>query len=185
MRLVSVQVGTPRTRPRPDQPGKRWRSAIYKTPVAGPVMLRTRNLDGDRQGDLKVHGGPNQAALLYSADNYAKWKAEGFDFEPGSFGENLTVSGLDETTVCLGDIYRIGGAVVQVTKARGPCYKLQYRTGVPDLIKRVLANGRSGWYVRVLEEGPVAAGDEIFRLQRLAAGESLADPVPEGNPVLT
>jgi len=148
-------------------------------------MLRRNNLDGDRQGDLRVHGGPNQAALMYSAGNYAKWQAEGFDFEPGSFGENLTVSGLDETTVRLGDIYRIGPAVVQVTKARGPCYKLQYRTGVPDLIKRVLANGRSGWYVRVLEEGAVAAGQEIVLLHRPSAGESLADPVPEGDPVLT
>jgi MOSC domain-containing protein YiiM len=148
-------------------------------------MLRRTNLDGDRQGDLKVHGGHSQAALMYSADNYAKWRAEGFEFEPGSFGENLTVSGLDETTVRHGDIYQVGGAVVQVTKARGPCYKLQYRTGVPDMIKRVLANGRSGWYVRVLQEGPVAAGQEIVPLQRLAAGEPLADPMPEGDPVLT
>jgi MOSC domain-containing protein YiiM len=142
-------------------------------------------VDGDRQAALNVHGGPDQAALLYSADNYAKWKAEGFEFEPGSFGENLTVSGLDETTVCLGDIYEIGGAVVQVTKARGPCYKLQYRTGVPDMIKRVLANGRSGWYVRVLEEGPIEAGQEVVLLKRLAAGETLAHPMPEFDPVLS
>ena len=149
-------------------------------------MLRSTNLDGDRQGDLRVHGGPDQAALLYSADNYARWRAEGFDFEPGSFGENLTVSGLDETTVCRGDIYAIGDAVVvQVTRPRGPCYKLQYRTGVPDMIKRVLANGRSGWYVRVLKEGPVEAGQEIVLLKRLAPGEPLANPVPEGDPVLT
>jgi len=172
-------------RPKPGQPGHRWRSAIYKTAVLGPVMLRRTNLDGDRQGDPRVHGGPDQAALMYSADNYAKWRAEGFDFEPGSFGENLTVTGLDETTVWVGDIYEIGAAVVQVTKARGPCYKLQYRTGVPDLIKRVLANGRSGWYVRVLREGLVEAGQEIVLLKRLAAGEPLADPVPEGDPVLT
>jgi len=148
-------------------------------------MLRRTNLDGDRQGDRRVHGGLDQAALMYSADNYAKWKAEGFEFEPGSFGENLTVSGLDETTVCRGDIYRIGGAVVRVTRARGPCYKLQYRTGVPDMIKRVLANGRSGWYVRVLEEGPIEAGQAIVLLKRFASGEPLADPVPEGDPVLS
>jgi len=172
-------------RPKPVQPGHRWRSAIYKTPARGAVMLTRGGLDGDAQADLRGHGGPDQAALLYSADNYARWRTEGFDFEAGSFGENLTVSGLDETTVCAGDIYQVGESVLQVTKARGPCYKLQYRTGVPDMIKRVLANGRSGWYVRVLTEGLVEAGDEISLLERLAAGKPLADPVPEGDPLLT
>ena len=147
-------------------------------------MLRLRNVDGDRQGDLRVHGSPDQAALLYSADNYDRWRAEGFDFEPGSFGENLTVRGLDETTVCAGDIHQVGEAVIQVTELRGPCYKLQYRTGVPDMIKRVLANHRSGWYVRVLQEGLIEAGQDIVLLKRFATGEPLADPVPEADPVL-
>ncbi|MEP7105170.1 MAG: MOSC domain-containing protein [Chloroflexota bacterium] len=150
----------------------------------GPAMLRLRNVDGDRQGDLRVLGSAEQAALLYSADNYDRWRAEGFDFEPGSFGENLTVRGLDETTVFAGDIYQVGEAVIQVTELRGPCYKLQYRTGVPDMIKRVLANHRSGWYVRVLQEGLIEAGQDIVLLKRLAPGEPLAYPVPEADPVL-
>jgi len=172
-------------RPKPDKPGHRWRSAIYKTPVGGPVMVRFRNLDGDRQGDLRVHGGPDQAALMYSADNYDRWRAEGFDFEPGSFGENLTVRGLDERTARTGDILEIGEAVFQVTELRGPCYKLQYRTGVPDMIKRVLANGRSGWYLRVLREGLIEAGQQIVLRDRLAPGKPLADAMPEGDPVLS
>jgi MOSC domain-containing protein YiiM len=147
-------------------------------------MLRYTNVDGDRQADLRVHGSLDQAALMYSAGNYVKWAADGFHFEPGNFGENLTVSGLDETTVCAGDIYSVGAAVIQVTEVRGPCYKLQYRTGIPDMIRRVLANGRSGWYVRVLQEGLIEAGQEILLLKRLAPGKPLADSVPEADLVL-
>jgi MOSC domain-containing protein YiiM len=172
-------------RPKPDQPCHRWRSAIYKTPVEGPVMVRHTNLEGDGQADLRVHGGPDQAALMYSADNYDRWRAEGFDFEPGSFGENLTVRGLDERSACAGDILEIGEAVFQVTEQRGPCYKLQYRTGVPDMIKRVLSNGRSGWYLRVLREGLIEAGQEIVLRDRPAPGKPLTYPVPEGDPVLS
>src|SRR5581483_10380220 len=155
-------------RPRPEKAGKTWRSAVYKEPLAGPVMLRAGNLHGDQQADLRVHGGPNRAVLIYSAGHYPLWTAElGRALPFGSFGENFTVTGFDESTANLGDIYAVGDeAIVQLTQLRGPCYKLQYRTGVPDMIDRVLANGRGGVYARVLQEGMVAVGDRVQLLRR-------------------
>lgn len=125
-------------------------------------MLRTLNLDGDRQADLRVHGGPERAVMLYAAGHYRLWEAEiGRRLDHGSFGETFTVEGLDEWSACIGDVLEVGQAVIQLTEVRGPCYKVVYRTGVPDMIQRIEASGRSGFYARVLREGVLEAGDQI------------------------
>jgi MOSC domain-containing protein YiiM len=130
-------------------------------------MLAAGNLDGDRQADLRVHGGPDRAVLVYGAEHYAEWATElGRELPYGSFGENFTVTGWDNATANLGDIYQVGPAIIQLTQHRGPCYKLQYRTEVPDMIERVLASGRGGIYARVLQVGLVQVGDEVELLRR-------------------
>ena len=170
--LVSVQVGTPRFLGTdvglPEQLDHRWRSAFFKEPVLGPVMLRFTNLEGDRQADPRVHGGPEMAVLAYSADHYPAWRAElGIaEMGPGGFAENFTISGQDELSVCIGDVYRVGEATVQVSQPRGPCYKISYRWKRPDLLGRCESNGRHGWYLRVLDEGLVAAGLPVELLER-------------------
>ena len=163
MKIVSIQVGRPRTVPPTGdgQPWDReWRTAFWKEAVQGPVMLRATNLEGDGQADLDVHGGPDQAVLCYSADHYPAWREElGLpEMSHGGFGENFTISGQDERSVCIGDVYRVGEAVVQVAKPRGPCYKISWRWRRRDLTSRVESSGRHGWYVRVLVEGEVEAG---------------------------
>jgi MOSC domain-containing protein YiiM len=171
-RLVSVQVGTPRllgpdvglARPL----DHRWRSAFVKHRVDGPVRVNRLNVEGNQVADRKGHGGPDMAVLAYSAEHYPLWRAElGIEeIGPGGFGENFTISGQDEQTVNIGDVYRIGGALVQVSQPRGPCYKISYRWKRPDLLGRCEDNGRHGWYLRVLEEGPVEAGDPVELLER-------------------
>ena len=158
MKLVSVQVGRPRT--------VRWRgkavsTGIYKEPVAGRIMLRRNNLDGDRQADLTVHGGLDKAVYVYPSEHYPIWQAElpGMRLPYGIFGENFTTEGLDESSVHIGDQFRIGGALVEVTQPRMPCYKLGIRFGRPDMPKRFHASGRCGFYLAVLQEGEVGAGD--------------------------
>ena len=171
-RLVSIQVGTPRLLWRDvglAQPLKRsWRSAFVKEPVAGEVYLGKTNLAGDRQADPRFHGGPDMAVLCYSADHYPDWRArlqiEGMG--PGGFGENFTISGQDELSVCIGDVYRVGEARVQVSQPRGPCYKISYRWRRPDLLGMVEESGRHGWYLRVLDEGSVRAGLPVELLER-------------------
>jgi MOSC domain-containing protein YiiM len=177
--LVSIQVGKPRFHG-PDvglaEPlDHRWHSAFFKEPVAGPVMLRSTNLEGDRQADPRVHGGPEMAVLAYSADHYPDWRAElGIpEMGPGGFAENFTISGQDELTVCIGDVYRVCAATVQISQPRGPCYKISYRWKRPDLLKRCESNGRHGWYLRVLEEGLVEAGQPIELLERPNPGWSV------------
>jgi MOSC domain-containing protein YiiM len=135
-------------------------------------MLRTANLDGDEQADLRVHGGPGKAVCVYSADHYPAWRQElGLaSMEPGAFGENFTVSGHTESDVCIGDIYRIHEAIVVVSQPRTPCWKLARRWNVPDLPRRFLRSGRTGWYLRVAQEGHV---------QRDAVFELLARPYPK------
>lgn len=130
-------------------------------------MLRRDNLEGDRQADPRVHGGPERAVMLYGAGRYPLWAAElEREFEYGAFGENLTVEGFDEETACLGDVYRVGEATIQLSEVRGPCFKVQYRTGVPDLIDRINSTGRSGVYARVLEEGDLQPGDPVDLVER-------------------
>jgi MOSC domain-containing protein YiiM len=166
-KLVSIQVALPHDYPADaEEPG--WTSAIGKQPVSGPVRLSRLNLAGDYQADQRVHGGPDQAVLAYAAAHYPLWRAEleRPDFPYGAFGENFTVDGLDEGSVCLGDVYAVGGVVLEVTAPRGPCWKIARRHGIPDLTLRVQRNGRVGWYHRVLNEGDVQAGQELRLVQR-------------------
>jgi MOSC domain-containing protein YiiM len=143
-----------------------WFSAIFKSPVIGPVALSKRNLAGDAQADLRVHGGPHKAVMAYSAEHYPLWRAElglqEAQFPFGAFGENLTISGLNEENVCIGDIHQIGTTVLQVSQPRSPCWKLARKWQMPDLPKKFVANKRSGWYYRVLEEGELQSGDEVL-----------------------
>jgi MOSC domain-containing protein YiiM len=170
--LVSIQVGTPRLRDREvglRRPlDRRWLTAFAKHPVQGPVRLGRLNLEGDRVADKLGHGGPDMAVLAYSADHYPGWREElGIaEMGPGGFAENFTVSGQDELSVAIGDVYRVGGAVVQVSQPRGPCYKISYHWKRPDLLGRCEASGRHGWYLRVLEEGMVEAGQSVDLVER-------------------
>lgn len=169
--ILSIQAALPRevsATEAPDPGGKAWRTGFFKTPVAGPAMLRRTNLDGDGQGDLKNHGGPDKAALCYAAAHYPLWRTElGWpDLPHGAFAENFTIADLDEAAVCIGDLYAVGGALVQVSQPRQPCWKITARWRMPDLTDRVLKSGRTGWYVRVLQEGVVRAGDRVQLMER-------------------
>ena len=165
MRLVSVQVGTPITVGNPDAEDRMERaftSAIWKAPVSGTVLAGRLGLSGDAVANTKVHGGPDQALLMYAAAHYPAWEAElGRPMGPGAFGENLTVDGLDEDSTCIGDVVDLGAVTLQVTQPRQPCATLARRHQVPDMIAIVRQNGRSGWYLRVLAGGPVEAGQAI------------------------
>ena len=152
-------------------------TGIYKEPVAGRVMLRTLNLDGDRQADLSVHGGPEKAVYVYPSEHYAFWKQElpDMDLPWGIFGENFTTEGMFETEINIGDRFRIGSAEVMVTQPRMPCYKLGIRFGRTDIIKRFLASERSGFYLSVLQEGAVGTGDEFELIRKNLSGVRVVD----------
>ena len=165
MKVLSIQVGRPRK--------VTWRrrmvkTGIYKDPVVGRIMLRRNNLEGDEQADLRVHGGWEKAVYVYPSEHYSFWRSElpGIPLSYGMFGENFTTEGLDEWSVCIGDQYRIGSAVVEVTQPRMPCYKLGVRFGRPDMPQRFHASGRCGFYLAVVKEGEVGAGDVWERLVR-------------------
>jgi len=144
-----------------------WRTGYIKTPVAGRIWLGQHNLAGDGQADRKHHGGPDQALLAYSADHYEEWNAElGIALPPGAFGENFTITGLSEDSVCIGDIYAVGEARIQVSQPRQPCANIAHRWNNPQLTKRVEQSGRTGWYLRVLQEGYVEAGLPLAMLER-------------------
>lgn len=159
-RLLSVNVGLPRD---VIWQGRTVRTGIWKTPVAGPRMVRRLNIDGDGQGDLGGHGGERRAVYVYQLDSYRYWERElgRSDFVYGQFGENFTVDGMTDKEVCIGDRYRIGGAVFEVTQPRVTCYRLGIRMNEPDMAALLVKHGRPGFYFRVLEEGEVKAGDEI------------------------
>ena len=162
--ILSIQVGLPQIlgSPLADDPAERtWRSAILKLPVPGSVLVGRTNLEGDGQADLRLHGGEDKAVYAYPAEHYPLWQAE-LDLAElpyGGFGENLTVSGLLEFEVCIGDVYQAGEVQLQVTQPRGPCWKLARRWGIPDLAVRFTQTGRTGFYLRVLQEGLLAAGN--------------------------
>jgi MOSC domain-containing protein YiiM len=160
MKLVSVNVGFPRVVMSNGDPVS---TGIFKEPVAGRVMLRTLNLDGDRQADLSVHGGPSKAVYVYPSEHYDYWKHELPEMELhwGMFGENFTTMQLFESELNIGDKFRVGSAVVVVTQPRMPCYKLGIRFGRADIVKRFLASERTGFYFSVLQEGEVEVGDPI------------------------
>ena len=174
MKILSISVGRPRLVMRDGEPVS---TGIFKEPVAGRVMLRTLNLDGDRQADLSVHGGPEKAVYAYPSEHYEFWKQElpDMDLPWGIFGENVTTEGLLETETHIGDRFRIGSAEVMVTQPRMPCYKLGIRFGRTDIIRRFLVSERSGLYFSVLKEGEVGAGDEIELLEKNAAGVRVVD----------
>jgi MOSC domain-containing protein YiiM len=174
MKLLSVNVGLPRE---VSHQGRSVTTGIFKEPVTGPVWLARLNLQGDRQADLRVHGGADKAAYLYPFEHYAFWAAETGrdDFAHGQFGENFTTTGLLEDDVHIGDILRIGAARVQVSQPRTPCFKLGVRMGDDGFPARFTAANRTGFYLRVLEEGLVAAGDTIERIERAVDSLSVRD----------
>ncbi len=162
-RLLSVNVGLPRDIA---WQGKRVHTGIWKAPVEGPRMVRRLNIDGDGQGDLNGHGGERRAVFVYQMDSYRYWQNQlgRSDFVYGQFGENFTVDGLPDTEVCIGDRYRIGGALFEVTQPRVTCYRLGIRLNEPEMAALVVKHGRPGFYFRVLEEGEVEAGAEITQV---------------------
>ena len=164
MKLLSVNVSQPKE---VLHNGKRIKTGIFKEPVSGRTMMRRLNLDGDGQGDLRVHGGIHKAVYVYPAEHYDYWKRElgRDDLTYGKFGENLTVEGMLEDTVHIGDVFQIGEALVEVSQPRVPCFKLGIKMGNPQIVKPFLESERVGFYVRVLEEGDVGAGDPIERTE--------------------
>jgi len=174
MKVVSVNVGRPRE---VMWKGKRVTTGIFKEPVSGRVMMRSLNLDGDRQADLSVHGGSSKAVYAYPVEHYEYWRKELPEMKLpwGKFGENLTTEGLWEDALNIGDRLRIGSAEVMVTEPRLPCYKLGITFGRDDIIKRFLRSGRTGLYFAVVREGEVEAGDTIERISRDGGNVTVAD----------
>ncbi|MCE2510728.1 MAG: MOSC domain-containing protein [Alphaproteobacteria bacterium] len=171
MKLLSVNVSLPKTI---EYQGRSITTGIFKEPVQGRVLVRALNLKGDGQADLESHGGQHKAIYAYPFEHYADWAAElgRDDFTHGQFGENFTTEGLLEDTVYIGDRFRIGDATFEVTQPRVPCFKLAMKMDLESFPKRFLASGRTGFYMRVLEEGDVAAGDTIERVGH--AGERVS-----------
>lgn len=174
MKLISVSVSQPKTiEYRQDV----VTTGIYNQAVEGRVQLHELNLEGDGQADLKNHGGIYKAVYAYPHEHYAYWsqELECDDFGYGQFGENFTTEGMLETDVNVGDTYRIGTALVQVTQPRVPCFKLAHKMGIPSFVKTFLKANRSGFYLRVLEEGEVGAGDSIELVTPDPIGMSVAE----------
>ena len=161
--IVSVNVGLPKE---VAWQGRTVRTAVWKTPVTGRVFARRLNLDGDGQGDLRGHGGEQRAIMVYQLDSYRYWtKYLGrSDLVAGNFGENLTVEGLADNEVCIGDRFRIGGAVVEVSQPRDTCYRVGIRLNHPEIAALLVAHHRPGFYFRVIQEGEIGAGDRIEKL---------------------
>ncbi len=174
MKLMSVNTGLPRD---VTWHGRTVSTGIFKEPVHTRVPLRKLNLDGDRQADLTVHGGPYKAVYCYPFAHYDAWKRELPDRELpiGIFGENFTLDGSLEEPVHLGDQFSVGSAKVVVTQPRLPCYKLGIRFGADDMVKRFFVSGRTGFYLAVTSEGEVGAGDEM----KLIGGDPNNVPVSE------
>lgn len=167
MKILSLQVGRPQSRGRDDAPDpfdRTWFSGFGKDAVTGPVHLSPTGFEGDGQADLKNHGGPDKAVCVYPSEHFPFWRdALGLPFAAGAFGENLTVAGAMEDDACIGDVFQAGEVVVQVSQPRQPCWKLARWWRIKDFALRVEQTGRTGWYFRVLQPGPLAAGAE-FRL---------------------
>jgi MOSC domain-containing protein YiiM len=174
--LLSIQVGRPR---QVEWRGEVVTTSIFKTPVTGPARVHLLDLEGDEQSDLTVHGGADKAVYVYPSEHYEFWARELNDpsLPPGAFGENLTTQGLIEQEVNIGDRLRIGSAEFLVTQPRMPCYKLQIRFNRADMVKRFAQSRRSGFYLRVLREGALEAGDAITFLSRDESGVSVTDIV--------
>ncbi len=184
-RLVSVNVGLPRDIA---WRGKTVHTAVWKTPVQGRRLVWRLNIEGDGQGDLAGHGGEHRAVFVYQLDSYRYWESELHrnDFTYGQFGENFTVDGLSDQEVCIGDRYRVGGALFEVTQPRVTCYRVGIRMNEPQMAALLVARGRPGFYFRVLEEGEVEAGDEIVQVaagpERMSVSEINALLYTPGHP---
>ena len=179
--LQSVQVGTPQryvSASATDGMGRSWKTSFFRVPSAQPRWLYTTHLEGNAQADTKNHGQLNQAVLLYASAHYPIWQAEltRLEIGPGGFGENFTVDGLTEAAACIGDIYAIGEAQIQVTGPRYPCWKIERRWKIEGLTARVAETGRTGWYCRVVREGMVEPGMFVMLIER---------PYPEWSIALT
>jgi len=176
MRLVSVNVGLPREM---EWRGRTIRTSIFKTPTDRRVRVTTVNLEGDRQSDLSVHGGVDKAVYAYPSEHYAYWRGElpGMDLPWGIFGENFTTEGLLEESVRIGERLRVGSAEFVITQPRMPCFKLGIRFDRPDIVRRFLQSRRTGFYLAVLREGEVAAGDSIQFTAQERGGLTVADIV--------
>lgn len=176
--VLSVRTGCVQTH---EWDGRTVESGGAKSERQGRVRLTELGLQGDEQADLRVHGGPDKAVLVYAAHHYPAWAADhGLQFPEGGFFENLTVGSpvdarLDETTTRLGERWRLGSAIVQVSQPRSPCWKLARRWQIPDLVPRVQDTGWTGWYLRILEPGEVAAGDTIQLADRPAGAPTIAE----------
>ncbi len=166
-RLCSIQIGTPQTYPEGPN-GKPWSSAVDKRPVHGPLSVSVNGLERDHQVNRRSHGGKEKAILAYSADHYPVWQTElrdsGLTF--GAFGENLTMANFTEQNVCIGDQWKIGSVLLEVSQPRQPCWKLAKIRRQPDLVKRIVDTCRSGWYLRVLTIGLIEAGQACQRVAR-------------------
>ena len=169
--LLSIQVGKPQHYGRPDAAeshDKPWTTAYFKLPIAGKVFVGRLGIAGDGQADLKHHGGIDKAVLAYSADHYPAWRRElnRPDFPHGAFAENLTIAGCVEQAVYIGDVFSIGPVVFEVSQPRQPCWKIARRWRTNELVALVTDNGRTGWYLRVLEEGEIEPGMPLRLLRR-------------------
>lgn len=172
--MTAITLLTGRARP---LPGSGALSGIVKIPVDRPLALGPEGLESDEQADRCVHGGVEKAVHHYPLEHYALWRKELGDLPPlsapGGFGENISASGLTEASVAVGDIFRLGTALVQVSQGRQPCWKLNHRFDVPDMARRVQQSGRTGWYYRVLEPGTVAPNDRLELIDRIVPGWTL------------
>src|SRR5271163_1815502 len=178
MKVLSVNVALPRL---VAWRGQTFNTGIFKKPVAGPMMMRQLDLDGDRQADLSVHGGPYKAVYAYPSEHYEYWRHElpGIKLQWGTFGENFTTEGFDEglneDKLHVGDRFRIGSATVMVRQPRMPCYKLAAKFQRDDMIERLLYSGRSGFYFSVEQEGEVGVGDSVELVSQNHDGITIAE----------
>lgn len=176
VKLLSINVGLPRE---VKWRGKIVRTSIFKAPVSGRVRVTRLNVQGDRQSDLSVHGGADKAVYAYPSEHYAFWRNEmpDMDFPWGAFGENLTTEGVLEDKVHIGDRFRAGSAEFMVTQPRMPCFKLAIRFNRPDMVKRFLRSGRAGFYLAVIQEGAIGAGDSLDLVAEDNSHVTVADVV--------
>lgn len=175
MRVLAVNVGRPRIA---EFRGMEVSTSIFKSAVDSRRAVRTLNIEGDEQADLSVHGGRDKAVYLYPHEHYAYWRQQlGYDLELGNFGENLTTEGFSEEDICLGDHLEIGSALFAVTQPRTPCFKLQFRFQREDMTKLFFLSRRFGFYLSVLREGEIGAGDEINVVSRDPNQVKVADMI--------
>ena len=180
IQVVSIQVGMPKsygTEGADDPMDRPWTSGFVKLPVEQPVHVGRLGIEGDGQADLKNHGGIDKAVLGYSEEHYPAWRNEldRPDFPHGGFGENLTICGMTEADICIGDIWEVGDVIFQVSQPRQPCWKLARRWRRKDLSKRVVQTGRSGWYFRVLQKGTIQAGIPMRLADRIHPKWTIAE----------